>query len=201
MNDERTAEIFSLKKQLRKEILSVRDAMPRQEVDLKSAQICDIVLGLEEYKQADCILAYMSYRCEVDITSVIQEAVKAGKEVFIPKVESRTEMQFYKFDNNFVVSRFGIREPASSDYANMFDPSDPQNKEKHILMILPGVAFDVKKNRLGYGGGFYDSYIEKMKGHFLTKSAVCFENQITDFVPVLDTDIPVDRLITEKRLI
>ena len=58
-------------------------------------------------------------------------------------------MQFYKFDNNFVVSRFGIREPASSDYANMFDPADPHIKENIILMILPGVAFDVKKNRPG----------------------------------------------------
>ena len=84
----------------------------------------------------------------------------------------------------------GIKEPVSDDY------EIPQDG----LLVMPGLAFDVTLNRIGYGGGFYDRYLVK-NGDRYYKTAICFDYQVLDDIPAEEFDIRPDMIITDKRII
>ena len=185
------------KKELRKNIIERRNKMPSAGVQSLSAQRCERILDLEEYKQADNVLVYMSVNNEVDLKLLIDDAIESVKYVYIPKVVSKTEMKFYLYDGAFSEGSFGILEPKNCDEDTLFSLDD----DSKTLVIIPGVAFDSDRNRLGYGGGFYDGFLSKLGGGNVSKLAVAYELQIVDKVPSEEHDLKSDAIITEKRII
>ena len=148
------------------------------------------VISLPEWKNAECILIYVSYNHEMGTMLLIEEAFRLGKIVASPKVEGSV-MNFYVYEtwNELIKSKRGILEPVPNDKVI------PDNS----LMLMPGVAFDVNRNRIGYGGGYYDKY--NAAHPHIKKVAIAYDFQILDDVPSDIYDIKPDRVITETRMI
>ena len=134
-------------------------------------------------------MVYADYNHEVITRYIIEESWKLKKEVAVPKVSGK-DMIFYKLTDFSQLEEgyYGIPEPTKGQIADWQD----------ALMIMPGVAFDRDNHRVGYGGGFYDRFLEKHPG--LVRLAVAFEFQILEQVPVEPTDILPQIIITEKKL-
>ena len=177
------------KKLIRKEVFRRRKAALLDDLDMWSQQIADKVYETELYKNAETIYTYVAYNREVETKIIIEQAWKDGKKVAVPRVEGDV-MNFYLFQSfdERAPGCMGIPEPVTSIPAS----------DESALMIMPGVAFDRKKNRVGYGGGFYDKYLEAHPG--LGKLAVAFEFQFMDEVPVEPTDICPEMIITETTI-
>ena len=157
----------------------------------KENNIFERVISLPIYKQSKKIAIYYSTKDEVDTINLIKYSLKENKEVYLPKVTGKKEMSFYRITSldkkNFTKSKFGILEPIE------------ENKTDSIeLTIVPGICFDKEKNRLGYGGGFYDTYLQKNKTY---KIGLCYHNNLIDKLPKEEHDIPMDMIITEKEVI
>lgn len=120
---------------------------------------------------------------------MIEEAWKQGKEVAVPKVVGQ-DMVFYKLTDFAQLEKgyFGIPEPVRGEIVQWED----------AMMIMPGVAFDLQNHRVGYGGGFYDRFLEKHP--MIKRVAVAFEFQILPSVPTEPTDISPELIVTENTI-
>lgn len=178
------------KKDIRKQIFAARKACTDEQVRKDSLEITKRLTALHEFQEAEKILVYADYNHEVMTGFLIEEAWRAGKEVAVPKVVGK-EMVFYKLENfsQLEPGYFGIPEPSKEEIVQW----------ENALMIMPGVAFDRQKHRVGYGGGFYDRFLEKHPD--LTRIAVAFSFQMLPEVPAEPTDICPQVIVTEKETI
>ena len=177
------------KKDIRKKIFAERKLHTDEQIEAMSRTITDKVTALPAFKNADRILVYADYNHEVVTEYLIKEAWKAGKEVAVPKVVGK-DMVFYKLTDFAQLEKgyFGIPEPARGEIVQWED----------AMMIMPGVAFDEKCDRVGYGGGFYDRFLEKHPG--ICRVAVGFSFQILPEVPTEPTDIRPQVVVTEEKI-
>ena len=199
------------KKQLRTEILSIRKNLTPEEQLVKSHSIASKLVECTEFQQADKILLYAANKSEVNTTEIHEEARRLGKSIYYPKVEGN-EMEFYYVqDLTELQEGFrGIREPIASNETRIsIDPNDK------ICIIMPGAVFDNDGNRIGYGGGYYDKYLQKLNFNpsenktnlydttiarkQIVSIAICYECQIvrTGIIPVEEFDVKYNLLITE----
>jgi len=179
------------KKEIRSEILKIRSNLKVQEIGEKSNIICRRILKTKEYCEATDICLYAPIRNEVDVTLLIKEILSDNKTVWLPKVEGDM-MNFYYYDENveLVEGPFNIKEPASKRQLY------PDEK---TLVVMPGAVFSHEGDRVGYGGGFYDKYLEK---HPCCKTiAVCYDFQIVPEVPKEAHDIKPGRVISDINLV
>lgn len=177
------------KKDIRKKIYGLRKKCTDQEVEDWSRKITEKVLALPAFLQAERVMVYADYNHEVITRYIIEEAWKQKKEVAVPKVSGK-DMIFYKLTDFAQLEEgyYGIPEPTQGDVADW----------QGALMIMPGVAFDRANHRVGYGGGFYDRFLEKHPA--LIRVAVAFEFQMLEQVPVEPTDILPQIIVTEEKL-
>lgn len=160
----------------------------------KDKEIASRLFSLKEYQRTDGIFIYMSFRDEVDTKSIIEEAWREGKQVACPLVKGR-EMAFLEVMtwDDFLPGRMGILEPKQGKKIVTV------NNEKG-LMIMPGLAFDRGRRRIGYGGGYYDRYLENRENQFVTV-ALAYMEQIWERLPSTEQDIRPDMIITEEGII
>ena len=146
----------------------------------------------EHFQKARRIFCYASLPGEVDTFYLMKEVLVADKILALPKVHGQC-MIFYRVDDLDSLQRgyMGIREP--SDSAEVVSPGQGD------LMIMPGLAFDRQKHRIGYGGGFYDKYLERYPEGFTAAFALDF--QILDELEYEDTDIRPDQIILPNEII
>ncbi len=175
------------KKELREKYKEIRkDNIP-------SDDIFNTIISLPEYINSKSIAIYYSTPYEVDTTKLIEYSLKQNKNVYLPRVVDKHRMVFIKIYNlqeGFTKSKYGILEPVYKEEDLLKDSID--------WIIVPGLVFDKQKYRIGYGGGFYDTFLST---HEVYKIGVCFDNQIIDTIPREEHDIPMDIVATEKRLI
>lgn len=177
------------KKDIRKKIFAARKQCTDAQIEEWSRNITKRVISLPAFKRAKRILAYADYNHEVITSYLIEEAWKAGKEVAVPKV----------FGKDMVFYRLKSFEQLKPGYFNIPEPEEGETVDwEDALMIMPGVAFDKSNHRVGYGGGFYDRYLEKHP--LLERIAVAFDFQILPEVPTEPTDIFPQIIVTEKEL-
>lgn len=183
------SDINSIKKKLRKDILTIRNNINKELVSDYSYEIINQIKALPVYLDARDVCIYMPIRNEVDLTYMVKDMRNAQKRVWLPKINDG-EMEFYMYDENTMLAEgaFHILEP-KSDVKLLPD--------KNTLVIMPGAVFDDKHNRIGYGGGYYDRYL--MNNPFCSKIAVCYEFQIVADIPSEKHDIKPELIITEKR--
>ena len=176
------------KKDIRKKIFAERKLRSDEQIRSMSLIITERVTALPAFKNASQILVYADYNHEVVTEYLIKEAWKAGKEVAVPKVVEK-DMVFYKLTDfsQLEPGYFGIPEPASGEIVEW----------PEALMIMPGVACDRENHRVGYGGGFYDRYLEKHPQ--LERVAVAFSFQMLPEVPTEPTDICPQIVVTEEE--
>lgn len=191
-----------MKKRLREKILTIRDAIPPDLKASKEESIEKRLFALEVFNQAKSILMYVSFRSEVDTTGFLQDILDMGKTLVVPAVDTRRKLlKLYKINNlpELVPGYMGIPEPAVSE--------DRRANLKDIdLVVIPGAGFDIKGNRLGYGGGYYDrllSYEARQPANVehIPTVALAFEEQIEEEIPAEPHDIKIDMIVTDERVI
>ena len=180
------------KKELRKEILSLRREMPAEEVERLSAMICENVKKQKEYKEAEKICLYMPINNEADASMLAEPAREDGKEVYIPKVTGD-------------VMVFNLYDPEGAMHEGAFHIQESESDvildtEDRVLIIMPGSVFDRSCGRIGYGGGYYDKYLAAHPG--CKTAAICYSFQIIDGkLPSEEHDIDPDMVVCENEVI
>lgn len=185
------------KKELRKKIIAQRDQLSPLEVIEKSSLIAGRLYGLPAYLKADTVMFFIAFGSEVNTRAMVEETIKRGKLALAPKALPKTRelipSQIIDWEQDLAPGSYNIPEPRA-------DKLRPFAPEKIDLLIVPGVAFDQKGNRLGYGGGYYDRFFPLLNpGTPLV--ALVFDLQILPDVPVDEWDHRVDCIITDKRVI
>lgn len=185
--------VKALKKQLREKFTELRMSLGRELALSKSRQIQNRLFDLEIFSSAETIHTYVSMneRNEVDTHDLIQNSIRLGKQVIIPRIESGMKLSHHRIQNIDDLERneWGVPEPAGKADA---EPDDPD------LILVPMLSGDQFRNRLGYGKGFYDRFLKETKG---VKIGLLFDIQMYDErLPVNDFDVPLDLLITESKI-
>lgn len=180
-----------LKQALRQRILDARFRLTPEERRAKSREIEKRLFGLPQFQAARTVLLYASFRSEVETHDMVRRALAAGKKIVLPRVRGKVLDLFriQDFDRDVKPGRWDIPEPVGGKQAG---PGDIQ------FIVVPGAAFDEFGNRLGYGGGFYDKLLKEYKG---SSAALAFELQIVPNVPADPHDVPMQRIVTDKRII
>lgn len=184
------------KKDFRKNFIERRNKLSAAEVSQKSAEIFDRVYSLKEYDNSAVIMAYMSFGNEVVTGPFIERCLRDGKRVALPKVmaSSGTNRSLAIFEikdikSNLVPGFKGILEPDTSAL-EMLEPGTVD------LAVVPGVVFDKYCNRMGYGAGYYDRFLPRLRNGCL-KAGVTFNIQLAEQVPTDEFDYKLDMVITE----
>ena len=181
-----------MKKKLREEALEKRNNIPADIRVEKSGKITEHILQSEVYKRAKTVFSFVSMGSEVETRDILVQAWKDGKTVAVPKSIKGRVMYFLPIENleELQKSHFGVMEPIG-EMENAMIPTEDD------LFLVPGALFDRKKNRIGYGGGYYDTYFEKYRGY--RKIGIAFSEQITEMdIPTTEYDIPLDDIVTEN---
>ncbi len=189
------------KEKVRRRALEVRDALAEERRLETSRIIVENLLASEWYRQSEILLSYCSIRSEVDTRELNQRILADRKQLFLPRTEAEEKtMCFYKVEDlkKLKKGNFGVPEPRGSEAVEQVMESGAYSKEK-ILMVMPGVAFDEKGYRLGYGGGFYDRYLQ-CYGTMLTSVMIAFTEQETWIIPAEPCDVKPEHMITQKTI-
>ena len=180
------------KDKIRKEILEKRNTLSTEEVEKKSDLIIE---NLGKFiKNAENIMIFMDMKNEVKITKLMEDYPE--KNFFIPKItdSKNREMKINKYEGNeLVLQKFGYYESSSSDFYN-----------ENILdiVIVPAVVFDLEKNRIGFGGGYYDTFLKKIReeNKKVLFIGICYDFQIIEKVPAEEHDVVLDFVVSESRI-
>lgn len=182
------------KEEIREKYRKIRAQIPSETRKHADSQIAERLFNRPEYRDARIIYCYMSFKDEADTASIIDESLRLGKQVALPRVSGKRKMEFFFIcgQKDLVTGFMGIKEPAGY----CLEASAPS---EDALVLLPGLAFDRSGARLGYGGGFYDTYLAKHAG--CKKAALAYSAQIAPEIPTESVDVKTDMIITEKELI
>jgi 5-formyltetrahydrofolate cyclo-ligase len=167
---------------LRKKIREQKRAMTPAQIEEKSQHLGQLFFQSEAYRQARSIYGYLPYNQEVRTVPMLEQALKDGKRVAVPKCYG-DEMRFIWMTDLSLVEKgyAGIPEPIADE---------PIADDNTALVLMPGLAFDPQGHRIGYGGGFYDRFLEAEPTH--PKLALCYDFQMLEYLQTEDHDIPVD---------
>lgn len=184
-----------MKDRLRKELISIRKKLSKIDVSQKSKLIKNNLFELIEFKKAETVLYYVSYDNEVYTHNMIKECLSMEKNVIVPfsdKENRRLILSKIKDWSELELGSYGILEPR-------------KEKIKEIpiteidLIIAPGVGFDENGHRIGHGKGYYDNLLRESKNVLII--GLAFEAQIVKKIPTDSHDLPVHKIVTERRVI
>ena len=181
------------KDKIRKEILAKRNILSDKDINKKSDLI---IKNLASYiENVQNIMIFMDMKTEVKITKLLE--LYSKKNFFIYKITNskNREKKINKYNKNEVIlHKFGYYESSSNDF---------YDEEILDVVIVPALAFDSKKNRIGFGGGYYDTFLEKvrMKNNKALFIGVCYDFQIIDSVPTEKHDVTLDFVVSESKII
>jgi 5-formyltetrahydrofolate cyclo-ligase len=183
------------KSDIRKTILDKRNSISQLDIINNSRIISNRVISTKEYQSSLSVGIYYSIGSEVKTFDIIKHSLENKKEIALPRVIDSTIIQFFKIMEDkfekikFTKGKYGIFENSMS--TTIIDKID--------LLIIPGIVFDLKGNRIGYGKGYYDRFLSLGKSKSIM--GLSYESQIINEIPNNEHDIPVDIIITEKRII
>ena len=181
------------KDKIRKEILAKRNILSDKDINKKSDLI---IKNLASYiENVQNIMIFMDMKTEVKITKLLELYPK--KNFFISKITNskNREMKINKYNKNeLILHKFGYYESSSNDF---------YDEEILDVVIVPALAFDSKKNRIGFGGGYYDTFLEKVrqKNNKALFIGVCYDFQIIDNIPTEKHDVTLDFVVSENKII
>ena len=175
------------KRALRRIIGEKKRAMSAREIEARSAVLAEKLCRTDAYRAARSLYCYLSFNQEVRTRPVIERAWADGKRVAVPKVIG-DEIRFIWLNGFGELSdgSFGIPEPVNST---------PLADDASALILVPGLAFDRRGHRVGYGGGYYDRWLAAHPGH--PTIALCYDFQLLESIETEAHDIRVDTVITE----
>ena len=177
------------KSKLREKVLKARKNNSKKLININPSNIYSY-LKKKNYN-LKIIGGYYPTNYEIDDLEILNYFFKKGSMISLPKIKKKSQMEFYKWSQNdlLLINKYGIPEP---DNENIVYPD---------ILFVPLVAFDNDLNRLGYGGGFYDRYIQKIsKIKKIVKVGLAFSFQKLNIIPINKHDKKLDIIITEKDI-
>jgi 5-formyltetrahydrofolate cyclo-ligase len=187
---------ITTKSEIRKQVLAQRDALDAGARAQLGPRITERLLQLDAYRGARCILAYVSFGSEFDTAAFIAGLIGGGKTLVLPKVDRENRvLKLYGVrdpERELAPGTWGIREPRA-DLCREVAPADVQ------MVLVPGVAFTPRCERLGYGGGYYDGLINAFDRRPALVAAA-FSLQIVPELPFTERDQKVDVVVTEDAV-
>lgn len=187
-----TSEPDALKAALRAKMRRVRSTIPDGERRRRGEAIRERLLGHPEVGEAGTVLIFASFGSEVPTRDLASDLHAAGKRLLLPYLaESGMQVAEVDPDEPLVASTYGPLEPPRRT------PVDPSEVD---VVVAPGLAFDRRGNRLGYGGGAYDRYLARLSPATLLVG-IGFREQVVDEVPTGPGDVPVHIVVTDREVI
>ncbi len=187
----------SAKDSLRNELLGRRDTIPPGVRRVKDRMIQERLTALDEFRNADMILFFASFRTEVDTFALMKESLDKGKRIALPRVDKE----------NHILVLYEIKniDELSAGYMAIPEPSENTGERRVTindmdLVIIPGAGFDPAGGRIGYGGGYYDMLLGGMKKN-IPVIAPAYEEQIVESVPTEPHDVKIGMIVTDSRVI
>lgn len=169
------------KQRLRVRIQAMKNAMTPEDIAARSEALCAMVLSTDTYKRSDTIYGYLPFNQEVDTLPLLRRALADGKRVALPKCYGK-EMRFILVSDLSRVQKSPIGAPEPVEDA-------PLARDETALVIVPGLAFEEKGYRIGYGGGYYDRFLSSEPNH--PTIALCYDFQMVPQLEPEPHDIPV----------
>ena len=191
----RTALLEETKSQLRSRLLKRRSALERATCLVWGRSILTQLVDFEPYLHASCLASYVAIGNEVETRPLIDHALGHGKSIFCPKLSAVSEAEFARLwsMNELVAGPAGAAEPVGNSGLADADCGS-------LLVIVPGVAFDCRGNRLGRGGGWYDRALRQLQSRGLFVG-LAYDFQVVGSVPTEYWDVKVHYVVTETRII
>ncbi len=182
-----------MKKDLRQTMLARRNALSPQEVAAKSQAICEKVWQYVKDDACKTVMAYIPLGNETDMRPLLDRLLAAGKRVAAPICGPESTLIASQIENlttDLAPGYFGILTPKEER---------PIPVTEIDAVVVPGISFDPKCNRLGFGGGYYDRFLPRLRNE-AQKIAVCFDCQISESLEAEPWDCPVDLVVTETKI-
>lgn len=183
------------KREIRKRIMALRNAMPAEAIAAKSGEIVRRLKELPEIRESSTLMVFLNFRSEVVTDGLIEWGWDTGKRIVVPlcRPENR-EMTPCRIDSfaDLETGHYGIREPRA-DRLRFVPP------EEIDTVLVPAVAFDRRGYRVGYGGGYYDRFLPKAPQ--AARIGAVFACQIVPEVPIDLYDAQAQRIVTEEGII
>lgn len=176
---------------MRKELKSLRNRLSKAEVAAKSESICQKMMAGSVYRDAQVIMAYLAFGNEVNIDTVITDALQKGKTVCVPFITGPHTMQSVQFKawSDVVVGVYGIRTVAQDVPVIVPQAID--------LVLVPGLGFDLSGGRIGMGAGFYDRFLKECCN--AVKTGITYDILLREKIICDEHDEKIDFLITESQ--
>ena len=177
-----------MKAELRKQVLQEMKALSQEQKQAMDRVLTERFLKHPFYQEAKVIATYLSFPHEFQTQELIEQALKDGKKVLIPKTYPKGRMEFVVYNpQQLAKTSFGLLEPQGD--LEVVEPSQID------LIHVPGLAFTTEGYRIGYGGGYYDRYVEHFAGHTMSTIYPC---QVQEFNSE-DHDIAVQEVLIDER--
>lgn len=180
---------------LRKLVLEKRDAVDINTRKKWDEEVFKRIINNESYINSNIIFTFVSFGSEVNTHQIISLALNDNKIIYVPKIKSKEKgIEIFRINSlsDLKTGYLGILEPSQN--CSAADSSDID------LILMPGVAFDRQGGRLGYGAGFYDRFLTKMSKR-VEKIALAYQFQVVDSVPMENSDVRIDGIITNDSFI
>ncbi len=167
-------------------MLDVRNSLSKEALDHLSNIIQDKVLALDEFRKAECVGVYYSIGSEVSTRKIIEHAMKS-KIVALPKIDNSTLIfASIKSIDDLKIGRYNIMEPNGECIV------------KPDLILVPGIAFDSRGYRIGYGKGYYDKYLASNDSYSI---GLAYDFQILRSIPYDKHDVKMNKIVTDKQIL
>lgn len=178
------------KADIRRRVLALRENLSSEERERARVLLTERILGHQWFYRAGILLGFAGYGSEIDTGEILSEALRLGKKVYLPRVingGARSEMVFLRINSmeELIPGYKGIPEPPEGGEIYRYFSEDTER----VLMLMPGVAFDGMRNRIGYGKGFYDRYLADKPDLQLKTVGVGFRCQMVEEIPRGEHDI------------
>ena len=174
------------KSEIRKQILQIRKSKTRNKFKINFNNLINLLK--KEKITGKTVGGYYPYNYEVDAIKILEDFEKKDYLISLPKIKKKFQMNFFKWSTKdpLTINKFGIPEPISD---KVLYPS---------ILLVPLVAFDKHLNRIGYGGGFYDRYIKKIKkSKKIITIGLAYSFQKVKKIPINKYDIKLDFILTD----
>ncbi len=217
INETKYGDLREEKRLLREKMRRVLAGYSVSELKRKSRVINEMLLSSPFWKSADVVFLYLSIEGEVDTWSLVEAALRAGKRVALPRVEVKNMVFHELFWEGDDFTREVLERESElfkmGRFKGIYEPTEKLPRidicgvsSERVLVIVPGVAFDREKNRLGRGGGYYDRFVQHgreccKKNRSPVFVALAFHFQVVNSLPVAMFDQRVDTIITEREVI
>lgn len=193
------------KEKVRKKAVETRDSIDEESRQQKSEEIAKKILEADWFKEADIVLSYHAFRSEVEVDELNRAVLTQGKKLYLPKTYVKEkQIRFFEITDLSKLKRGyqKIWEPTGEEPEFSFETV--KEEQKKVLMIMPGTAYDARGYRMGYGGGYYDRYLNAHEAEwkmidFMTVFAA-FSEQKMILIPGERCDVKPDVIVTEKEI-